>query len=329
MLKLSFYKNYQILEPLHEQKNENGTSYSVRLITKPTKQKSSKTYCVVVHYLNDKGWDNFVKMHGKSKISWPRRKKRIENESDDFTERGTITETGTWVWTETETKSEKETETRKEESQKIYNDNQQALNNKNLKIDHIPKKKKSIRKRSIILFNNGYHQKAFSLLEGCVTDHSYYRAIAKFLFNTKNLNLSQKGKFFSSRQKISQKVLKYYLRCFNFYQKNIETALAGFFSTFAYTNESQILDRLSQAFANEFYSQNENLYPSSGSVYVLVMGIIILITHITNSAIRMELSKKQFIKNIQYTEDGKLLSKKLLKQVYNRVKKKKNIFNNL
>ncbi|KAJ6233910.1 guanyl-nucleotide exchange factor [Anaeramoeba flamelloides] len=312
MSKIFFNKNYQISTKPHVEKNENGTSYFVPLTNKSPKQKGNKKTYVVVHYLNNAGWDLFVKKHGKHLLIRTKREERIKNKSDYSTETKIVTEP----------KLKKETETRKED-QRIYNDSNQCLNNKSIKINQTHKKKESIRKRSIILFNNGHHEKAFSLLEGSVTNRSSYKAIAKFLFNAKNLKLSQKGKFFSSRQKFSQTVLKYYLKCFNFYQKNIEIALVDFFSTFACTNESQVLDRLSQGFANEFYTQNEKLYPSSDSVYVLVMSIILLITYITNSAIRIQLSKKQFIKNIHYTEDGKLLPKKLLKRVYNRVKKKK------
>ncbi|KAJ3442544.1 guanyl-nucleotide exchange factor [Anaeramoeba flamelloides] len=296
MINLHLPKGYKLTNQVEAKITENGTVYCIPVSSRNNNAKSKKKSVLVVHNLSYSGWENFQKTQKEIKNKEQSKKKMAKKGNNGKKKDKTKQKNLILVSDSGEKKKEKTSES-----------------------------KESIKKRSAKLFNNGNYLGSFDLLVESGMIKANYRQIAEFVYHTKNLDLVHKGSFLSSEDKISIRVLKYYLRCFDFRQKKVEMALGEFFRTFACPNESQMIDRLSQEFVKHFYRHNRELFPSSDSIYVLVMSIILLNTYFRNTAIDFSLSKKQFIKNVYRTEDGKLLSKKILKQVYKSIKKD-NIF---
>eukprot|EP00049_Salpingoeca_infusionum_P011137 m.191975 g.191975 ORF g.191975 m.191975 type:complete len:516 (+) comp14850_c1_seq8:3774-5321(+) len=118
-------------------------------------------------------------------------------------------------------------------------------------------------------------------------------------------------------------ILQGYLRAGS-YVGQIDAALRQLLEHTALNAEAQQIDRIIEAFSEEFVKQNPSLsdtYGSSEAVHFLCTALLILNTDLTTDAISNHMTKKQFRDSLAGRKDGADFPKQLLDNLYTSIKK--------
>uniref|UniRef100_A0A6G1S3U5 Brefeldin A-inhibited guanine nucleotide-exchange protein 1 n=1 Tax=Aceria tosichella TaxID=561515 RepID=A0A6G1S3U5_9ACAR len=128
--------------------------------------------------------------------------------------------------------------------------------------------------------------------------------IAKFLFaNSDKLDKTTLGEFIGD---LSNKEIMYmFVDQMNFAGKDIVAALRHFLDHFRLPGEAQKIDRLMEKFAARYCETNPNnkLFHSADVAYILSYSIIILTTDLHSPSIKQKMTKEQYIRMNQPTDN--------------------------
>ncbi|GJQ13675.1 hypothetical protein GpartN1_g5466.t1 [Galdieria partita] len=144
------------------------------------------------------------------------------------------------------------------------------------------------------------------------------KAAAAFLRFTPGLNKTTIGACLGEPDEISMKILKSYVRLFDFKKRPFTTSLRVFLESFRLPGEAQKIDRILQSFSEHFYEQNKNSAPfsSADAAHVLAFACIMLNTDQHNSSIKKKMTLEEFISNSRGINDGHDLPREFLREVY-------------
>ncbi|KFM81789.1 F-box only protein 8, partial [Stegodyphus mimosarum] len=162
--------------------------------------------------------------------------------------------------------------------------------------------------------NFSYHQLYLQLDEGTITFNAdafmgmdYFvkhqlvddnpQEIARFIHNTRTLNIRQKRLYLNSRRD----VLSHLIELHNFSNQFLPQALRIFFQTLQAPNQLDgYLHFLLEKFSARFCQCNPKLQLNTDMVYILCFSLIMLSVDLTSPHIKNKMSKREFIRNVRY-----------------------------
>jgi hypothetical protein len=147
--------------------------------------------------------------------------------------------------------------------------------------------------------------------------------LAHFLRYTPELDKTIIGQVIGSPDPFSQQVLAAYAATFDLHNLSIDIALRLFLESFRLPGESQKIDRIMQAFANHYFTQNQGpALPliSSDAAHVLSFAIIMLNTDQHHDQVKHRMTLAEFINNNRGLNDGKDLPPDYLRGIYERIR---------
>lgn len=121
----------------------------------------------------------------------------------------------------------------------------------------------------------------------------------------------------------SASVLHHYVNSLDFAEMLFDNAIRGFLSGFRLPGEAQKIDRIMEKFAERYSYQNEEVFPSADTAFILAFSVIMLNTDLHNPSIKDEnrMTLDGFTRNNQgIAMNGDNLPKEFLEGIYNRIK---------
>jgi len=118
------------------------------------------------------------------------------------------------------------------------------------------------------------------------------------------------------------KVLHYYANSFNFSNIPFDDAIRLFLAGFRLPGEAQKIDRIMEKFAERFTRQNEDVFPSADTAFILAFSVIMLNTDLHNPSIKPEkrMTLEGFIRNNRgISVDGGDLPNDFLEGIFKRI----------
>lgn len=146
--------------------------------------------------------------------------------------------------------------------------------------------------------------------------------LAKFLYsNSDKLDKTTLGEYIGDLQ--NKEIMYLFVNQMNFAGKDIVAALRHFLDHFRLPGEAQKIDRLMEKFAARYCETNptNKLFHSADVAYVLSYSIIILTTDLHSPQIKNKMTKEQYIRMNQPTDDSKEkgLPEDFLSQIYDEI----------
>ena len=147
--------------------------------------------------------------------------------------------------------------------------------------------------------------------------------VAKFLFDPPHgLSKEALGEYLSlppDRHKFSHDVLLEYSQMFDFKNCTFDGALRIFLSKFRLPGESQKIERLMEAVADQIYRQVGGPLNSCDAAFVLAFSVIMLHTDHHNPSVERKMQKQDFIVNLEKVNDGENFPHEYLSTLYDSV----------
>lgn len=119
------------------------------------------------------------------------------------------------------------------------------------------------------------------------------------------------------------KVLHEYVDMMDFTGLRFDDAIRHFLSGFRLPGEAQKIDRIMEKFAERYCLQNNTVFPSADTAFILSFSIIMLNTDLHNPSIKEErkMTKDDFIRNNRGISAGADLPEVFLSEIYDNIKK--------
>ncbi|CAG7719890.1 unnamed protein product [Allacma fusca] len=143
---------------------------------------------------------------------------------------------------------------------------------------------------------------------------------ARFLKNTENLSKTSIGTFLGEHDQFNQDVLAAFVRLHEFTEEHLVASLRKFLASFRLPGEAQKIDRMMEAFASHYCSQNPNVFSNSDTCYLLSYALIMLNTTLHNPNVKDKPTLERFINMNRDIDDGKSLDPKLLVSLYESIR---------
>ena len=121
------------------------------------------------------------------------------------------------------------------------------------------------------------------------------------------------------------RILHHYVDALDFTGLKFDDAIRLFLSGFRLPGESQKVDRIMEKFAERFTLQNEDIFPSADTAFILSFAVIMLQTDLHNPNIKPEkkMTPEAFINmNKGISVDGGDLDKEFLLDIFNSIKER-------
>ncbi|OMJ92856.1 hypothetical protein SteCoe_4306 [Stentor coeruleus] len=147
--------------------------------------------------------------------------------------------------------------------------------------------------------------------------------IAVFLKMTPGIDKTVLGEFFGSRKEPNLSIFHEFVQLLDFKGVGIVEAIRMFLSSFRLPGEGQVVDRIMQKFASQYYKDNPSFFEEADTVYVLSFAIIMLQTDLHNASIQKKMPLAQFQIMNAGINKGKDLDPEYLESIYETVKNNK------
>jgi len=142
-------------------------------------------------------------------------------------------------------------------------------------------------------------------------------AVAQFLRNTPGLNKNLIGDYMGENNPFNIAVLKAFVSTFDFKGEALDSALRMFLESFRIPGEAQKIDRIVQAYAEQYFVQNNPcVFTSADTAYTLAFSTIMLNTDQHNKGIKKKMTMEEFIKNNRGIDNNKDLPREMLENLY-------------
>ena len=152
--------------------------------------------------------------------------------------------------------------------------------------------------------------------------HGELQSLARFLRSTPGLDKVVIGQFIAEPGPVSAVLLKEYLALFDFHGQSLDDALRMFIEAFRLPVEAQQIDRVLQAFANQYFLHNPGLLANADVVHTLAFSLIMLNTDAHNDQIKQKMTVDQFVSNNRGINAGENVPRQLLEGLYYTIKRK-------
>lgn len=145
--------------------------------------------------------------------------------------------------------------------------------------------------------------------------------IAKFLLEEGGLSKTMIGDYLGENKEPMLSVLQHFVDLQNFRDLLLVDALREFLWSFRLPGEAQKIDRMMESFAKKYCDQNEGVFTSTDTCYVLSFSIIMLNTSLHNPSVKDKPTVEKFITMNRGINCGGDLPKDLLVNLYENIKK--------
>lgn len=146
------------------------------------------------------------------------------------------------------------------------------------------------------------------------------RATARFLKSSSRLDKRELGDYISRPDQIE--LLKDFIGLFDFRGKTIADALREMLETFRLPGEAQPIGRITEVFANHFFSYNPPEIASTDAAYVLAYSVIMLNTDQHNPQNRKRMTVEDYKRNVRGCNDGKDFPPEYLAAIHESIRKR-------
>ncbi|MDR1057082.1 MAG: hypothetical protein LBL17_00690 [Coxiellaceae bacterium] len=143
---------------------------------------------------------------------------------------------------------------------------------------------------------------------------------AFFHAQKKNLNLNKVGEYLAKLD--NSNVLKLFVDGIEFKGKHFVDALGDYLESISPPGEAQIIDRLMNAFAESYSSQNPDVFPSEDSTkrkdaaFFLAFATVMLSTDLNNPSITKKMTLEEFQRQVSYDPSEVTLAPEFIQSIY-------------
>ncbi|XP_064622596.1 cytohesin-1-like isoform X3 [Lineus longissimus] len=145
--------------------------------------------------------------------------------------------------------------------------------------------------------------------------------VAEFLFRGEGLNKTAIGDYLGERNDFNIAVLKAFVMKHEFADMILVQALRQFLWSFRLPGEAQKIDRMMECFAERYCDQNQGVFVTTDTCYILSFAIIMLNTSLHNPSVKDKPGVDRFISMNRGINDGGDLPEDLLTSLYDSIKK--------
>eukprot|EP01113_Clastostelium_recurvatum_P040797 TRINITY_DN638_c0_g1_i7.p1 TRINITY_DN638_c0_g1~~TRINITY_DN638_c0_g1_i7.p1 ORF type:complete len:1001 (+),score=251.77 TRINITY_DN638_c0_g1_i7:178-3180(+) len=144
---------------------------------------------------------------------------------------------------------------------------------------------------------------------------------ARFLEQTEDLSKKKIGEYLGEGDEWNVRVLHSFVDLMQFGGLDFDTALRKYLSKFRLPGEAQKIDRMMEAFAQQYHSQNmdSKIFQNSDAVYVLAFSVLMLHTDAHNPSIKKKMTKAEFIRNNSGVNNGGDLPQAFMEELYDKI----------
>ncbi|KAJ9580271.1 hypothetical protein L9F63_004084, partial [Diploptera punctata] len=148
--------------------------------------------------------------------------------------------------------------------------------------------------------------------------------IAEWLHTDDRLDKTGIGDFLGESDDISKEVMYAYVDQMDFSNRDMVSALRYFLEGFRLPGEAQKIDRLMEKFASRYCecnpkSNNNGLFASADTAYVLAYSVIMLTTDLHSPQVKSKMTKEQYIRLNRGISDSKDLPEEYLSNIYDEI----------
>ncbi|OCF55504.1 Sec7 domain-containing protein [Kwoniella mangroviensis CBS 10435] len=145
-------------------------------------------------------------------------------------------------------------------------------------------------------------------------------AIARFLRSSSRLDKKLVGEYISRPDQLG--LLKAFIGLFDFKGKSIADAMRELLETFRLPGEAQPIARITETFAEHFFSFKPAEIVDQDAVYVLAYSVIMLNTDLHNPQNRKRMTIEDYKKNLRGVNGGKDFDPEYLASIHESIKKR-------
>eukprot|EP01134_Creolimax_fragrantissima_P005110 CFRG5110T1 len=146
------------------------------------------------------------------------------------------------------------------------------------------------------------------------------QSIVTLITSERELSKTAVGDFLGNVHAGCQSVLKALIRRQCYWGKDFVASLREFLALFRLPGEAQKIDRIMENWAQQYFSQNPDVFVSEDTPYVLAFSTIMLNTDQHNPSVIHRMTLSEFIKNNRGLDNGRDIPETLLKGLYDDVK---------
>lgn len=162
---------------------------------------------------------------------------------------------------------------------------------------------------------------AYLVTHGIIGSPDDHEQVARFLKGTTRVSKKVLGDFLS--KKANEGLLKAFIGLFEFRHKRLDEALRELLSTFRLPGESQLIERIVEAFTEKFCSDNgSGDIADKDAAYTLTYATIMLNTDLYNPSIKPQnrMTSDAFSRNLRGVNHGKDFAREYLQEIYDSIK---------
>jgi brefeldin A-resistance guanine nucleotide exchange factor 1 len=162
---------------------------------------------------------------------------------------------------------------------------------------------------------------AYLVTHGIIGSPDDHVQVARFLKGTTRLSKKVLGDFLS--KKANEGLLKAFIGLFEFHHKRLDEALRELLSTFRLPGESQLIERIVEAFTEKFCSDNgSGDIADKDAAYTLTYATIMLNTDQYNPSIKPQsrMTSDAFARNLRGVNHGDDFAREYLQEIYDSIK---------
>ena len=162
---------------------------------------------------------------------------------------------------------------------------------------------------------------AYLVTQGIISSPDDHVRVARFLKGTTRVSKKVLGDFLS--KKANERLLKAFIALFDFHHKRLDEALRELLSTFRLPGESQLIERIVEAFTEKFCSDNgSGDIADKDAAYTLTYATIMLNTDQHNPSIKPQnrMTPEAFARNLRGVNHGNDFAREYLQEIYDSIK---------
>uniref|UniRef100_A0A6B2LCL7 SEC7 domain-containing protein n=1 Tax=Arcella intermedia TaxID=1963864 RepID=A0A6B2LCL7_9EUKA len=148
------------------------------------------------------------------------------------------------------------------------------------------------------------------------------QSIASFLItHNEHLSKLQIGELIAGKDNDDTQVLIHFTNLIDFKKEKFDVSLRKYLTKFWLPGEAQKIDRITRIFANKYFEDNPEVFPSADCVYVTTFSVIMLNTDMHSPVIleKDKMTKEGFIKNNSGTWNDTDPPRKFLEELYDSI----------
>jgi len=175
---------------------------------------------------------------------------------------------------------------------------------------------------ALLLFNQKPAKGVQMIIDNKLLDDPSPAGIAKFFYHSSLIDKRQLGDYLGDPADLSCRIRDCILDLLDFSRLEFDMALRRFLDVFRLPGEAQKIDRLVQAFASKFYSQQnsmESVFLSEDAAYILSFSTVMLNTDIHNPSVKRKMTKEQFCSQNKGVNKGEDFPAEFLEDLYDTI----------